>query len=488
MSKVFIVIDELSEWKPYLPSESVISFSQYMELEPSSHQRVRIINLCGDYGYLSQGYYCSLLAEARGQHVFPSTRVLNDLSSPHLMRLQASSLLASVEKSLKKRDKEQPLEITAYFGYCPEAEFQPLAKWVFEKFPAPILNIRFEFHGKWDITEISAKSAKELDDQGQTDFAESLDQFCKKVWRESKGKKSPKFDLAILVNPEEKLPPSDPVAIKKFIAAGKSLEMNVELITPDDYVRIPEFDALFIRETTAIDHHTYRFAKKAESEGLVVIDDPTSILRCTNKIYLAKLFETNKVPAPKTLLIERNKPDQLKLASESLGFPIVLKIPDGSFSRGMAKVSNMDELSDKSKELLSHSAIVLAQEFLYTEFDWRIGILNHKPIYACRYYMVKNHWQIYKHDGKGVASGKFDTMPTYEVPKYILQAAVKAAKSIGDGFYGVDVKEANGKGYVIEVNDNPSIDSAVEDKYLGNELYKLIMEEIVRRIEERRGL
>ena len=49
----------------------------------------------------------------------------------------------------------------------------------------------------------------------------------------------------------------------------------------------------------------------------------------------------------------------------------------------------------------------------------------------------------------------------------------------------MDVKEINGKGYVIEVNDNPNIDSGIEDKYLGDDLYRLIMTEFLRRMENR---
>jgi glutathione synthase/RimK-type ligase-like ATP-grasp enzyme len=48
----------------------------------------------------------------------------------------------------------------------------------------------------------------------------------------------------------------------------------VELIEKKDYARLAEYDGLLIRETTSVDNHTYRFAKKAESEGLVVMDDP----------------------------------------------------------------------------------------------------------------------------------------------------------------------------------------------------------------------
>ena len=312
----------------------------------------------------------------------------------------------------------------------------------------------------------------------------ALDHFSSEIWRESKMKKPARYDLAILVNNEEKMPPSNPQALKRFIKAGKNLGVNVELITPNDFIRLPEFDALFIRETTAIDHHTYRFAKKAESEGMVVIDDPTSILRCTNKIYLAKLFETHKVPAPKTVFLQRNDANSLQQAIDELGLPIVLKIPDGSFSRGVVKVASIEELRQHAEALFEQTSLLLAQEYLYTDFDWRIGILNNRPLYACRYYMVKKHWQIYRHsDGKQSRSGGFDTLPTFEVPKAVLQAATKATRHIGNGLYGVDIKYSDGNAYVIEVNDNPSLDAGVEDKYLGDELYSQIMENFVERLE-----
>ena len=114
-------------------------------------------------------------------------------------------------------------------------------------------------------------------------------------------------------------------------------------------------------------------------------------------------------------------------------------------------------------------------------------MLNNEPIFACRYYMVRNHWQIYQHGASKTASGNFDALPTFEAPKAVLDAAIKATRPIGNGLYGVDIKEKAGLGYVIEVNDNPSIDSAVEDLYLGDKLYKIIMTELLRRMEARRN-
>jgi glutathione synthase/RimK-type ligase-like ATP-grasp enzyme len=97
--------------------------------------------------------------------------------------------------------------------------------------------------------------------------------------------------------------------------------------------------------------------------------------------------------------------------------------------------------------------------------------------------MVKNHWQIYRHGQGRTDMGNITSLSMLEVPKIVLNTALKATQAIGNGLYGVDIKEKDGKGYVIEVNDNPSIDSGIEDSYLGDELYRSIMIELLRRME-----
>ena len=486
MANTLLVVDDLADWNPYYPSELVISFEDYLAHQSgSADQRVRVINLCSSFAYLSDGYYCSLLAEARNHHVIPSVKVINELDKNALYRLQLEDFSQPLAKALKKHTLHGELTFYSYFGITSEPDFQELARRLFERFPCPILQISLQLQQQWEIVDLKAVSPRQMDDAMQTLFAEALDKFSKKVWRKSRIRKAARYDLAILINPAENLPPSNRGALKKFIHAGQQLGIDVELITQKHYGRIPEFDGLFIRETTAIDHHTYRFAKKAEAEGLMVIDDPTSILRCANKVYLADLFRTHRVPSPKTWILHKGNAEHLDALEASAGFPVVIKIPDGSFSRGIVKVQNRQELNLKVAELFAQSALLLAQEFLYTDFDWRIGIFNQKALYACRYFMVKNHWQIYRHGAHKTDSGSFSTIPTFEVPKAVLDAALRATQLIGNGLYGVDVKEIDGKGYVIEVNDNPSIDNGVEDKYLGDELYLAIMNEFIRRMDNR---
>jgi glutathione synthase/RimK-type ligase-like ATP-grasp enzyme len=178
--------------------------------------------------------------------------------------------------------------------------------------------------------------------------------------------------------------------------------------------------------------------------------------------------------------------DNLERAVDSLGLPLVLKIPDGSFSRGVIKVKTLTEFRSTLATLFEQSAIILAQRYTFTEYDWRIGVLNGQAIFACKYFMARNHWQIYKHSKAKTESGGFSTCAVNEVPAHVLDAAIRACAPIGDSLYGVDVKQDGEKVYVIEVNDNPNIDDGVEDLHLGNKLYDILVEDFIRRIELKR--
>ncbi len=488
MPRFYVVVDDLKDWSPYYPSRDVITFDHYLNHDhTAAGERVRVINLCRSYRYLGTAYYCALLAEARGHRVFPSVRTLNDLSSKSLSAIQ----LGGVDKLLDKLQLDEGVtshRFLCWFGECREPVLAALAKAVFERFPCPLLEVHLEHRdGGWRIDGVRAVSLRRLRSaEEQEAFANAFEAFSRKMWRVPKLRKHFRFDLAILADRDEAMPPSDARALKRFVKAAEELGIAADLIGKKDFMRLPEYDGLFIRETTSLAHHTYHFAKKAEAEGMVVMDDPTSIMRCTNKVYLAELLRRHKVATPKTEILRRDEGERLQSVAEELGFPVVLKVPDGSFSRGVVKVKNAEELAQESAQLLKKSALLLAQEYMYTDYDWRIGVLNNHPLYACRYYMVRNHWQIYHHGGAAVKSGGFDAIAVADVPAPVLKAAVRASKLIGNGFYGVDLKQSGDRVVVIEVNDNPSVDAGVEDKHLGQELYLCIMREFLRRMEAKR--
>ena len=494
MAKIIVIVEKLKDWNSFFPAEQLMTPKEYLvdwvdppKTSPESKEKIKVINLCRNYKYLSNGYYCSLLAEARGHSVIPTVKTINDLSKSFLYSLQTEDLDLAIQKAFKNHPPAEGLSITLYFGKTQTEALQDVARQVFDLFPAPILQVDFEWDKKWEILAIRPYGINNLSSTDEDTFAQALDEYSGKIWRKPKAKKKYRYDLAILHNPNDPMPPSDKKALQNFVKAGKENDVLVELIEKKDIGRIGEFDALFIRETTAIQNHTYKFAKKAESEGLVVIDDPMSILRCTNKIYLQNLLQSNNLLGPKTLVIGQTA-EQLQEAIDEIGFPMIIKVPDGSFSKGVFKVSSKEELESRTEELFKKTALLLVQEFFYTDFDWRIGVLNDRPIFACKYYMTKGHWQIYNHNHKPNQTdvGRAETFPMAKVPKHVLQTAIKMSHLIGDGLYGVDIKEKDKKAYVIEINDNPNIDSDVEDAISGMDLYHNIIHEFIRRIEAKK--
>lgn len=495
MAKIIVIVDKLKDWNTYYPVEQLmtpqdylVSFDSGLLNSKDSKERIKIINLCKNYKYLSSGYYCSLLAEARGHSVIPSVSVVNDLSKPTLYNLQTEDLDEAIQKAFKGQVPTDNISVNIYFGKTEKEQLQEVARQIFDLFPTPILVVDFKWDKKWQIHAIRTGSMDHFSSSEEDIFAESLDEYSGKIWRKPKTRKKYRYDLAILHNPSEEMPPSDKKALKNFIQAGKENDVLVELIEKKDFTRIAEFDALFIRETTALNHHTFRFAKKAEAEGLVCIDDSLSILRCTNKIYMQNLLNSNHISSPKSLVFGNN-PEQIHQIIQEIGFPMIIKIPDGSFSKGVFKVKEKNELIKVTDELFKNSALLLAQEFFYTDYDWRIGILNDRPIFACKYYMTKGHWQIYDHTKKvlkGIESGDSETLPLSKVPKSVLSTALKLSHQVGNSLYGVDLKEKDGKAYVIEINDNPNIDTNIEDAILGMDLYHNIIHDFVKRIEEKR--
>ena len=107
--------------------------------------------------------------------------------------------------------------------------------------------------------------------------------------------------------------------MKHWSRIAEKQGVEIEPITRRDLPRLAEFDALFIRETTSIDNHTYRFARRAVQEGMPVIDDPISMIRCTNKVFLMELLSQNQVATPPGVILTEDS--DLTKAMDELGKP-----------------------------------------------------------------------------------------------------------------------------------------------------------------------
>ena len=486
MNNVLILLDSLNDWDPYCKTSSLLTVSDYLKSKSTEKDRKLVINLSNDYSYNSEGYYCSLLAQTRGHKVIPGVEIINKVETGTGVRMDRSLQKLCYQWIQKNNITDELWSLNIYFGTCKEKGLERIARFIYDNYPAPLLKVSFNTRSRNQIESIQFLPLNQLNDLEQDYFANSLDRFSKRIWRTPKSNRSARYSLAILYDPEEKFPPSNKQAINKLLELAKKMDIHAELITEEDTTRLMEFDALFIRTTTSLNHYTFHLSQLAAQNGMAVIDDPVSIIRCTNKVYLKELFEKEKVPAPISTLLFKSNENTFEEVVAQVGNPFVLKIPDGSFSIGMRKVTNETEFGEALELLFEKSAILLAQEFTPTEFDWRIGILNGEPLFACKYFMAKNHWQIYCHYASGRSRcGLVETIPIYQVPRKVLETALKAASFIGKGLYGVDMKVVNDRAIVIEINDNPSIDHGLEDAVLGDELYYRLLNTFGRAIEMR---
>lgn len=484
MADHIIIVDDPARFDFPGPGRRVLSARDYIARTKRLPKRARLINLCGDTRYLGLGYYCSLMAEARGERMLPSADAMLWVGWKRIYARALGDLDAALRKALNRVKGEPPASpLLICFGECDDPSLAALGRAAFDAFRCPILSIRFTAEAGGRVLDVDAPKLKKLDESGRALFGRALDRYTRRARPTPHAVSPPRYALAVLHDPKEAMPPSNTRALERLAKAGQALSVRVELITRKDLPRLAEYDALFIRETTNLDHHTYRFAKRAEAEGMPCIDDATSILRCCNKVYLAELFRTNGVPAPRTLVLDRAT---LGRAASEIGFPLVLKIPDSSFSRGVKKARTPEELETIGRAMLKESDLILAQEYVVTEYDWRIGVLNGAPLYASKYFMAAGHWQIVKHEADGGHDeGLFETVPIEDAPGDIVDAALTAARPIGAGLYGVDVKQTARGPMVVEVNDNPNLDAGVEDKVLKDALWRAILNEFVRRIEAR---
>jgi glutathione synthase/RimK-type ligase-like ATP-grasp enzyme len=486
--KTVFVTDRQQDWPFELPGSTVVTARSYVaDAASGTDPDARVVNLCRADRYQGRGYYVSLLGEARGHRPLPDVKTIEDLKSGQQVEALAARLDALVTETVH-HDASDRFEIDAYFGRDPAEQHAELAHRLFEEVRAPLLRmILRRVDGRWAMEKIAAIGAADVPAQHRAFLVEAAKAF---VDASEPAPRTPRAadarpKVAILWDAEEKHKPSNEQALARFIEAAPLVGLAAEVVGPDSLERLAEYDGLLIRAGTDVAGYTYEFARRAESIGMPVVDDPDSILKCTNKVFLRELMSRHRIAEPKTIVVNRDNLDQV---IPTLGLPCVLKLPDSGFGLDVLKIESEAQLESEAKRFFAVSELLIAQEWLPTGYDWRIGVFDRRPLFACKYFMAPGHWKVNQvvEGGTALVEGETRAYSVGEVPEAVVKMAVAAANLIGRGLYGVDIKEADGRCYMIEVNDNPNIDAGNEDQVLGLALYREVMGVYARRIAERR--
>jgi glutathione synthase/RimK-type ligase-like ATP-grasp enzyme len=481
---ILVVVNHPRDWPFDIEGTRAVSARDYL-VDPaySENHPARVLNLCRTERYQGRGYYVSLLAEARGHRPLPEVKTLGDLQSHPPEQLLNGAFGEQLRRALAT-GAEATCRVDAYFGHDPARTHEPIAQQLFAALRMPLLRAHFErANDRWRLARVQALGLSDIAPEERSLAADAAREYVTRSQRRARDASAGTPSIAILHTAGAPDPPSNAAALKKLCVAARTLGMRVEVIGRDDIDALARFDALFIRDTTGVNHYTYQFARRAVAEGLVVIDDPESILRCTNKVYLNEILSRHRVAVPKTLMVHPENVDQIV---PTLGLPCILKQPDGAFSLGVAKIESAAALRGALGTLFAKSDLVIAQQWLPTPFDWRVGVLDRRPLYVCKYYMAPGHWQVVKRESGRKLEGSTQALSVGEAPEIVVRTAVRAANLMGDGLYGVDLKQVGGDCYVMEVNDNPNLDAGGEDGVLKDALYREVMGVFLRRVQERK--
>ena len=150
-----IVIEKPDNLKLSLPDVEVVTPNQYITSQIyQTVKNIKVLNLCKSYQYQTEGYYVSLLAEARGHKVLPGVATIQDFRFPYILRYDSQDFDELIQGTFKNIASDR-IEFNVYFGATNIEAFNKLGKQLFQLVQTPILRAAFSKKTKSKIGELS---------------------------------------------------------------------------------------------------------------------------------------------------------------------------------------------------------------------------------------------------------------------------------------------------------------------------------------------
>ena len=235
---------------------------------------------------------------------------------------------------------------------------------------------------------------------------------------------------------------------KEFFATLKSTACKVE---PVD---MAEVDVLMLRNDPSIDFETpwameagILFGREAAKRGVIVLNDPDSLGRATNKLY----FQSFPVEARAETLITRHEAD-IKAFAKAHGGNIILKPLQGSGGSGVFKVdtgskSNINQMI----EAIGRDGYIIAQAYVPAakKGDIRFFLMNGRPLQIDGKYAALRRVASADDIRSNIHAG--GTAEAVEIGKTELEVAeMIRPKLVADGMFLVGIDIVGDK--ILEVN------------------------------------
>ena len=218
-------------------------------------------------------------------------------------------------------------------------------------------------------------------------------------------------------------------------------------------------------------------------EGRVEINTVKGVETSSDKLLMKQAFDKAGIPTAMWFTTKDGKEftsSKEKLTIDNLPYPIVAKSRRGSRGEGNTLVENIEEMDEFLTKHKTLSNFIFEKFYNYNK-EYRVHIADEEAFYTCRKMLKsdtpeENKW--FKNDSNSVwileENKSFDKPTNW---KAVIQACVKAVKSVGLDIGAVDVRIQNNtteKGnarkeinfIILETNSAPSFGDITAKKYL----------------------
>lgn len=226
------------------------------------------------------------------------------------------------------------------------------------------------------------------------------------------------------------------------IAIGRQLSHCKDVITIGAKPNISDYDdseIQLMRQADIIYYPTKLYVDLFDSMGKKTFPSPTFYRYVGDKIKQTALFVMLGIPHPRTKIYcgERQKKNILS----DFSFPFIAKLPrDSSQGKGVYLIRDEKELV----EYCQGTKIAYIQEYLKTDRDLRVVVINYKVIHA--YWRIARAGQYRSNVYQGAK------ISFKGIPQDALDFAQKVARLCNFDDVGLDVCVYRGKYYVLEAN------------------------------------
>ena len=265
------------------------------------------------------------------------------------------------------------------------------------------------------------------------------------------------YDLAILYDPNEKMAPSSHASIKYFARIAEKMSVDVEAITKasagrarrirrpvhprDDCARQPHLPLCApSRERGHGRHRRSGLDDQVHEQDLP--DGPARRAICRRR----KPRSCTRRSEPSC---RSDGPARSSDRAEDSGWIVFARHPQSR---------NSEEIKRRRRAVPAHD-LVLAQEFMLTEFDWRVGVLVGRAALRMPVLHGARPLADLQPSADGTArAGGFETSCAKAPPEMIESRCARPRRSATAFTASISSRPTQGF-VVIEVNDNPNLDA-----------------------------